>query len=101
MRQIRVEDKFQIKQLLYSNCVLGIKGKQYRSFGGFQLWWYDKKRDICTCCQSHWLNARKKIERYSLDKAAKILWRKRSSLFLRCKQLSEDKKLLSIGHFYN
>lgn len=53
MKKIDVEGKFQIKQLVYSDCVLGTKGNQYSSFGGFQLWWYDKQRDICNCCQSH------------------------------------------------
>ena len=97
MKKIDVEDKFQIKQSLYSDCVLGIRGNQYSSFGGFQLWWYDKQRDICNCCQSHWASIRKRIERHSLDRAAKILWRKRNSLFLRGKRLFEDKKLIIRG----
>ncbi len=101
MRQIEVDNKFQIKQLLYSDCVLGIRDNKYRSFGGFQLWWYDKQRDICSCCQSHWSSVRKRIERHSLDKAAKILWRERNSLFLRGRRLSEDRKLLTLGHLCN
>ena len=101
MRKIDVEDKFQIKQLLYSDCVLGIKDNRYRSFGGFQPWWYDKQRDICNCCQSYWSSVRKNVECHSLDKAAKILWRKRNSLFLRTKHLSEDKRLMTVGHFQN
>lgn len=101
MRQIEVKNKFQIKQLLYSDYVLGIRDNKYRSFSGFQLWWYDKQRDICNCCQSHWSSIKKRIERHSLDRAAKILWRKRNSLFLRGKRLSEDRKLISLGISYN
>ena len=93
MRHIDVDNKFQIKQLLYSECVLGIRDHKYNSFGGFQLWWYDKKHDICACCQSGWSNVGKRIKRHSLDNAAKILWRKRSSLFLRGRRLYEDRKL--------
>jgi hypothetical protein len=101
MRQIEVRNKFQIKQLLYSDCVLGIKDDKFRSFSGFQLWWYDKQRDICSCCQSCWSSAIKRIERHSLDKAAKILWRQRNSLFLRGRRLSEDRKLLTLGYLCN
>jgi hypothetical protein len=98
MKKIDVEDKFQIKQLLYANCVLGVKENCYRSFGGFQLWWYDKQHDICSCCASGWSDFRKKVTHHSLDEAAKILWRSRNSLFLRDKRLSEDKKFVNTGH---
>ncbi len=101
MRQIEVENKFEIKHLLYCDCVLGIRDNRYCSFGGFQLWWYDKQRDICRCCHSRWSSIRKRIERYSLDKTAKILWRKRNSLFLRHRCLSQAKKLLALGHLCN
>jgi hypothetical protein len=37
MRHIEVDNKFQIKQLLYCECVLGIRDNKYCSFGGFQL----------------------------------------------------------------
>lgn len=98
MKKIKVEDKAQIKQLLYTDFVLGIKGEQYRAFGGFQLWWYDKQRGVCDCCESHWSDPRKKLTQYSLDKAAKILWRHRNSLYIRTKHLSEDKKLEILEH---
>ena len=98
MKKIKVEDKAQIKQLLYIDFVLGIKGEQYRAFGGFQLWWYDKQRGVCDCCESHWSDPRKKLIHYSLDKAAKILWRHRNSLYIRTKHLSEDKKLEILEH---
>lgn len=97
MKKIEVESKFQIKQLLYSDCVLGIKDNRYRSFGGFQLWWYDKQRDICGCCASDWSDLRKKVKQHSLDRAAKKLWNKRDSLFLRSKPLSADRNLLVAG----
>jgi hypothetical protein len=101
MRKINVEDKDQIKQLLYAGGVFGIKGDQYRSFGGFQLWWYDKQLDICSCCESYWSDGRKKVRHCSLNRAAKILWHKRDSLFLRSKHLPDDKKLVTIGRCAN
>jgi hypothetical protein len=97
MKKIEVESKFQIKQLLYSNCVLGIRDNRYRSFGGFQLWWYDKQRDVCSCCDSDWSDLRKKVKRHSLDRAAKKLWNKRNLLFLRSKPLPADRRLLVAG----
>jgi len=98
MKKIKVEDKAQIKRLLYTDFVLGIKGEQYRAFGGFQLWWYDKQRGVCDGCESHWSDPRKKLIHYSLDKATKILWRHRNSLYIRTKHLSEDKKLEILEH---
>lgn len=101
MRKINVEDRTQIKQLLYTGSVLGIRDDQYRSFGGFQLWWYDKQLDICCCCDSYWSDVRKRTRYCSLNKAAKILWHKRHSLFLRSKNLPEDKKLIALRCFEN
>lgn len=101
MRKISVEDKTQIKQLLYTGSVFGIRDDQYRAFGGFQLWWYDKKLDVCSCCGSQWIDFRKRIRHCSLNKAAKILWHKRHSLFLRGKHLPEDKRLMTIGQLGN
>jgi len=98
MKKAAVKDKTHIKQLLYADCVLGIKGDRYRAFGGFQLWWYDKERGVCDCCESHWSDPRKKLTHYSLDKAAKILWRHHNSLYMRTKHLSEDKKLETLEH---
>jgi hypothetical protein len=101
MKKISVEDKTQIKQLLYYGNVFGIKDDRYRSFGGFQLWWYDRQLDVCNCCESYWSDVRKRIQRCSLNKAAKILWHNRQSLFLRSKNLPEDRKLITIGNFEN
>jgi hypothetical protein len=98
MKKIQVKDKSHIRQLLYTECVLGIKDNQYKGFGGFQLWWYDKKRGVCDCCESHWLDHRKKLVHYKLDKAAKILWRHRDSLYVRSKHVSEDSGILTIEH---
>lgn len=101
MKKIDIEDKFKIKQLLYAGVVLGIKNDQYRSFGGFQLWWYNKQLDVCSCCGSHWSDYRKRIGYYSLNAAAKILWRHRHELFVRKKHLPEDHKLRVAGNSYS
>lgn len=92
MKKIQVKDKAHIKQLLNTDCILGIKGDQYKSFGGFQLWWYDKERGVCDRCDSHWSDPRKKLVHYNLDKAAAILWRHRNSLYMRTKHSSEDRE---------
>ena len=99
MKKISVEDKTQIKQFLYYGYVFGIKDDQYKSFSGFQLWWYDKQIDVCNCCESHWSDRHKRIHHYSLDRAANVLWHNRRSLYVRSKHLIEDKRLMSVGHF--
>jgi len=101
MKKINVEDKTHIKQLLYTGNVFAVKGDQYRSFGGFQLWWYDKSHDLCNYCGSYWADIRKKIRHCSLNRAAKILWRHRRSLFLRRKQLHQDSKFIAVAHLEN
>ena len=101
MKKIDIEDKTQIKQLLYTGGVFGIKDDRYRSFGGFQLWWYDKQLDVCNCCESTWSDVRKRLQHFSLNKAAKVLWNNRQSLFLRSKHLPEDKRLTAVRHFGN
>ena len=98
MKQISVADKPHIKQLLYSNLVLGVKHDKYRSFGGFQLWWYERDRDSCMCCYSCWADGRKKVEHHSLDKAAKMLWHSRKNLYVRSRQLVEDNGLHTFEH---
>jgi hypothetical protein len=99
MKKISVEDKTQIKQFLYFGYVFGIKDDRYRSFGGFQLWWYDKQVDVCNCCESHWSDRHKRIHHYSLDRAANVLWHNRRSLYVRNKQLPDDKRLMTVGHY--
>ena len=98
MKKIDIEDIFKIKQLLYAGAVLGIKNDQYRSFGGFQLWWYNKRLDVCSCCESHWSDANKRVKHCSLNTAAKTLWHHRHELFIRRKHLTEDHKLTTIGN---
>ena len=98
MKKIQVRDREHIKKLLYDECVLGIKGDQYKGFGGFQLWWYDKGRGVCDCCESRWSDPRKKLAHYKMDKAVKILWRHRHSLFMRIKHVSEDSGILTLEH---
>jgi len=98
MRQINVADKTHIKQLLYSGLVLGVKDDRYSSFGGFQLWWYDKNRDLCSSCASGWADPRRRIEQFSLDDAAKTLWQNRDWLFVRNRDIVHDPKLKAIVH---
>jgi len=98
MKKISVEDKTQIKQLLYYGKVFGIKDDRYRAFGGFQLWWYDKKLNVCSCCESHWVDGRKRIQHYSLDRAGSILWHNRRLLYVRRKPLPDEKELKAVGH---
>ena len=98
MKKISVEDKIQIKRLLYTGSVFGLRGDEFRAFGGFQLWWYDKQLDLCNRCESHWADIRKKVRQCSLDRATSILWHNRRSLFLRHRQLHEDRKLMAVGH---
>ena len=98
MKPIEVSDRTQIKQLLYAEYVLGVKGDQYRSFGGFQLWWYDRHRGRCDCCQSCWSDSRKRVAQYSLDKAAKILWRHRHVLYMRTRHADEDRGIQLMEH---
>lgn len=93
MKKIDVSDKTHIKQILYSGLALGVKDDSFSSFGGFQLWWYEKASDVCYCCHSSWSDGIKRIGHQSLDKAAKILWHHRKSLFLRSRQIMEDHKL--------
>ncbi len=99
MKKVRVEDRQQIKQLLYTGNVFGLRGDEFRGFGGFQLWWYDKQFDLCNRCESHWADIRKKVQRCTLDRAASILWHNRRSLFLRHRHLQQDKRLTAVGNF--
>ncbi|UCD49832.1 MAG: hypothetical protein JSW27_20170 [Phycisphaerales bacterium] len=101
MKRITVNNKTDIKQLLYSDCVLGIPDDACQSFGGFQLWWYDKQHDRCHCCQSRWADLRRRVEQCSLDKAARVLWHKRRALFLRGRRFSEDRKLTTLTRCCN
>ena len=93
MKRVTVNDKWDIKQLLYSDCVLGVRDDSCQSFGGFQLWWYDKQHDTCHCCHARWSDLRRRVEQYSLDRAARRLWRQRNALFLRNKHHREDHKI--------
>jgi hypothetical protein len=101
MRPITVNDKSDIKQLLYGEHVLGIRDNNCHSFGGFELWWYDRQRDVCRCCRSRWSDFRKQIEEHSLDHAATLLWHNRGTLFLRHKVVSQDRKLQYLTQLCN
>jgi len=101
MKRITVDNKSDIKQLLYSNRVLGVRDDTYRSFGGFQLWWYDRQHGTCQTCKSHWSDLRRHVEQYSLEKAARVLWHKRNALFLRNRPFCQDPKLEKLAHQRN
>ena len=101
MKRINVNNKTQIKQLLYSDGVLGVKDDGCAAFGGFELWWYDKKHDICRCCRSRWSDLKRQVEGHSLERAAGILWHSREALFLRDRHLSQDRKLMRLTQLCN
>ena len=82
MKKILARSKEEIKLLLYTGHILGVKDDQYRAFGGFQRWLYNKELNECHSCESHWNDRKKKVRVYSLDKAAKLLWRRRNRLFM-------------------
>ena len=67
MKRITVGDRRQIKQLLYGEGVLGVKDDTCPAFDGFELWWYDKRHDICRCCRSRWSDLKRQVEGHSLD----------------------------------
>jgi hypothetical protein len=98
MKPIEVRDKTHIKQLLYAEHVFGVKGDQFRGFGGFQLWWYDRHRGLCDCCESHWFDPRKRVTHYSLERAARILWHHRKDLYMRIKHVDEDRGIQALEH---
>jgi len=101
MKRITVNDRWQIKQLLYNGGVLAVKDDSCSAFGGFQLWWYDRQHDVCRCCRSRWSDFRRLIEEHSLDRAAAVLWHSRDALFLRGKPLSRDRRLNRLAQFCN
>jgi hypothetical protein len=101
MKRITVNRRWDIKQLLYSDCVLGVRDDRCEAFGGFQLWWYDRQHDVCHSCESRWTDLRKRVDRRSLDEAAQILWRHRNALFLRGRQFSQDQKLVTLTRCCN
>ena len=98
MKPIEVKDRTHIKQLLYAEHVFAIKGDQFRGFGGFQLWWYDRHRGWCDSCDSHWSDPRKHVTHHSLDEAAKTLWHHRKSLYVRTKHVDEDPCIQALEH---
>jgi len=89
MRKITVSSKDQIKELLYDGFVLGIKNDRFRSFGGFQRWFYDRDHNVCRSCDADWTDL-KRVECYSLNKAAKRLWHNHKSLFVYTKNVPPE-----------
>jgi hypothetical protein len=101
MKRVTINDKRDIKQLLYGDYVLGVQDGTCPSFGGFQLWWYDRQHGLCQTCRARWSDLRKTVERCSLDQAAKILWQNRKALFLRNRHFSEDRRLRRLAQLCN
>ena len=101
MKPITVSDKCDIKQLLYTGNVLAVRDDSCQAFGGFELWWYDRRHDVCRHCRSSWANLRRRIDAYSLDRAAGRLWHRRNELFVRHKQLSQDANLARMTQLCN
>jgi hypothetical protein len=92
MRQITVNDRVDIKQLLCDDYILGIRSSSTYDAGGFELWWYDRQNDVCLCRRSRWSDFRKQVEEHTLDHATSLLWHNRATLFLRHKVLPPDQK---------
>jgi hypothetical protein len=90
MRQITINCKVDIKQLLCSDYIVGVRSTASYAYGGFELWWYDRQHDICRCRRSRWSDLRQQIEEHSLDHAASFLWHNRATLFLRQKRPPQD-----------
>jgi len=106
MQKIEIENKLQIKQLLYSGCILGIKGSQFQGFGGFQLWWYDKQLGTCHFAESHWADRRRQVKDCRFNKAVQTLWSSRMSVFLSTKHIPPDNRpkvfrILGHAHQYH
>ncbi len=90
MRQITVNDRTDIKQLLCSDYIVGVRSGTSCALGGFELWWYDREHDICRCRRSLWHDFRRQIEEHTLDHAASLLWHNRGALFLRHRRPAEN-----------
>jgi hypothetical protein len=90
MRQITVSDRTHIKQLLSEDYILGVRDPGYQACG-FELWWYDREHDVCRCRRSRWSDFRQQIEEHSLEHAASLLWRNRTTLFLRHRVMPQDR----------
>jgi hypothetical protein len=89
VRQITVNDRTDIRELLCNDYIVGVRSS-CDAFGSFELWWYDRQRDICRCRRSVWHDFRRQIEEHSLDRATSLLWHNRGTLFLRHRRLTQD-----------
>ncbi|MHC4758234.1 MAG: hypothetical protein ACYTE8_06230 [Planctomycetota bacterium] len=93
MQRIFVKDKARIRELLYDGYILAIQDDKFAG-GGFERWMFDKQTGKCKSCASFWQARQRKIRVYKLDKAAKILWHHRDSLYIYTKKLTEVEKYL-------
>ncbi|MHC4293427.1 MAG: hypothetical protein ACYSTX_03960 [Planctomycetota bacterium] len=93
MQRIFVKDKSRIRELLYDGYILGIKDDKFAA-GGIERWMFDKQIGKCQSCAAFWSDRKKKVRTYKLDKAAKILWHHRKSLYIYTKKLTETERFL-------
>ena len=89
MRKINVADRTQIKQILRARGVLGVADGQQQESGVLQLWWHNTEDGVCDCCESRWTDPERETVHVNLNKALRILWRNRGSLYL-CGKYSHD-----------
>ena len=82
MRKINVADKTQIKQILRARGVLGVMDGRQQESGVLQLWWHNREDGVCDCCRSRCPDSERETMHVNLNKALKILWRHRGSLYL-------------------
>lgn len=101
MKKLKARHKLDIKFLLYSGHVLGVKDHQYKGFGGYQLWWYSKERNVCTLCESHWSDTRIRVSHCSLDRAARILWGRRKLLYVGLQHSGQYRELATLADHEN
>lgn len=93
MRQVTINDRTDIRQLLCSDYIVGVRSSNSYPFGGFELWWYDREHDVCRCRRSLWHEFRRQVEEHSLDHATNLLWINRGNLFLRHRRPTQEDDL--------
>ena len=90
MRKINVADRSQIKQILRARGVLGVADGQQQNSGVLQLWWHNTEDGVCDCCESRRTDPEGEPVHVNLNKALRILWRNRGSLYL-CGKYSDGR----------
>ena len=93
MKKLTVKDKGRIRELLYDGFVLAIKDDKFAG-GGFERWTFDRQTCKCRSCAAFWADRKRKIRNYNLNRATKVLWHHRNSLYIYTKELNENKRRL-------